>query len=51
MDDMNLDLDPALVDEAVAVAERRNLAILTTDRDFMHFATILPIALHVRIAG
>jgi predicted nucleic acid-binding protein len=34
-----------------AVAERRNLAILTTDGDFTRFATILPIALHGRIEG
>ena len=34
-----------------AVAARRNLAILTTDGDFMRFATILPIALHGRIEG
>jgi predicted nucleic acid-binding protein len=34
-----------------AVAERRNLAILTTDGDFTRFATILPIARHGRIEG
>lgn len=31
-----------------AVAERRKLPILTTDTDFLRFATILPIALHGR---
>lgn len=31
-----------------AVAERRNLPILTTDADFVRFATVLPIALHGR---
>ena len=30
-----------------AVAERRALPILTTDADFIRFASILPIALHV----
>jgi len=29
-----------------AVAERRGLAILTTDRDFLSYARVLPIALH-----
>ena len=29
-----------------AVAERRNLPILTTDADFTRFAQVLPIALH-----
>jgi predicted nucleic acid-binding protein len=29
-----------------AVAERRNLPILTTDADFTRFARVLPIALH-----
>ena len=29
-----------------AAAERRNFPILTTDRDFVRFAEILPIALH-----
>jgi predicted nucleic acid-binding protein len=29
-----------------AVAERRNLPILTTDADFRRFAEVLPIALH-----
>ncbi len=29
-----------------AASERRNLPILTTDRDFLRFARILPIALH-----
>jgi len=32
-----------------AVAERRNLPILTTDSDFTRFARILPIALHGQI--
>lgn len=31
-----------------AAAERRRLAILTTDRDFVRFAELLPIALHAR---
>ena len=31
-----------------AVAERRKLPILTTDADFAHFATALPILLHGR---
>ena len=31
-----------------AVAERRNLPILTTDADFTRFAGVLPIALHGR---
>ena len=31
-----------------AVAERRNLPILTTDADFTRFAEVLPIALHGR---
>lgn len=31
-----------------AAAERRQLAILTTDRDFDRFAALLPIALHGR---
>ena len=31
-----------------AVAERRKLAILTTDTDFVRFARVLPIALHGR---
>jgi predicted nucleic acid-binding protein len=31
-----------------AVAERRNLPILTTDADFIRFASVLPIALHGR---
>lgn len=34
-----------------AVAERRNLAILTTDADFSRFAAVLPITLHGRLAG
>jgi predicted nucleic acid-binding protein len=34
-----------------AVAERRNLPILTTDSDFTRFAAVLPIALHGRSAG
>lgn len=29
-----------------AVAERRQMPILTTDRDFVRFAAILPIVLH-----
>ncbi len=33
-----------------AVAERRNLPILTTDVDFTRFAAVLPIALHGRLA-
>ena len=32
-----------------AVAERRNLPILTTDADFSRFAAILPITLHGRL--
>ena len=31
-----------------AVAERRNLPILTTDEDFIRFADLLPITLHAR---
>ena len=31
-----------------AVAERRNLPILTTDTDFSRFASVLPITLHGR---
>lgn len=31
-----------------AVAERRNLPILTTDADFIRFSGVLPIALHGR---
>ncbi|CAN5738887.1 hypothetical protein BH18ACI5_BH18ACI5_22070 [soil metagenome] len=31
-----------------AVAERRNLPILTTDADFVRFAAVLPITLHGR---
>ena len=31
-----------------AVAERRGLPILTTDRDFVRFAEVLPIELHGR---
>lgn len=34
-----------------AVAERRNLPILTIDRDFVRFADVLPIVLHGRTAG
>lgn len=30
-----------------AVAERHNLSILTTDRDFTHYARLLPIRLHI----
>ncbi len=33
-----------------AVAERRNLPILTTDADFTRFAAVLPITLHGRLA-
>lgn len=33
-----------------AVAERRNLPILTTDADFSRFAAVLPITLHGRLA-
>lgn len=33
-----------------AVAERRNLPVLTTDADFVRFAKLLPIALHGRPA-
>ena len=33
-----------------AVAERRNLSILTTDADFTRFAAVLPITLHGRRA-
>jgi predicted nucleic acid-binding protein len=33
-----------------AVAERRNLPILTTDADFTRFAAVLPITLHGRSA-
>lgn len=33
-----------------AVAERRNLPILTTDADFTRFAAVLPITLHGRPA-
>ena len=33
-----------------AVAERRNLPILTTDADFSRFARVLPISLHGRTA-
>jgi predicted nucleic acid-binding protein len=32
-----------------AVAERRNLPILTTDADFSRFAAVLPITLHGRL--
>jgi predicted nucleic acid-binding protein len=32
-----------------AVAERRNVPILTTDADFTRFAKVLPIALHGRL--
>jgi len=31
-----------------AVAERRNVPVLTTDRDFIRFADILPISIHGR---
>ena len=34
-----------------AVAERRNLPILTTDADFFQFASVLPITLHGRGRG
>ena len=34
-----------------AVAERRNLPILTTDADFVEFASVLPITLHGRGRG
>ncbi len=34
-----------------AVAERRNLPILTTDTDFIRFAAVLPITLHGRVPG
>ena len=33
-----------------AVAERRNLPILTTDADFSRFAAVLPLTLHGRLA-
>ena len=33
-----------------AIAERRNVPILTTDADFTRFAKVLPIALHGRLA-
>jgi predicted nucleic acid-binding protein len=32
-----------------AIAERRNLPVLTTDRDFIRFAAVLPISLHRRV--
>jgi predicted nucleic acid-binding protein len=34
-----------------AVAERRNLPILTTDADFVRYANVLPITLHGRGQG
>jgi predicted nucleic acid-binding protein len=32
-----------------AIAERRGLPVLTTDRDFIRFAEVLPISLHRRM--